>query len=125
MSLFRLTPRQQHIDPLVASPTTVPQKPANHPHRVGETLSNALASIGGETANDGAIEQSYPLSDRLDPQREGLQQTPQRILRAWQDDWGTGYRQHTPPNLPAFYDENDLVSALRRTVMRTHSCFGC
>lgn len=30
MSLFRLTPRQQHIDPLVASPTAVPGGSLNH-----------------------------------------------------------------------------------------------
>lgn len=33
-----------------------------------------------------------------DPSREGLQDTPARVLRAWRNDWGRGY-QPEPPNL--------------------------
>lgn len=37
-----------------------------------------------------------------DPDRPGLEETPERVLRAWAMKWGTGYpeafaRKHTPP----------------------------
>lgn len=39
-----------------------------------------------------------------DPQRPGLQDTPERVLKAWRDAWGLGYREQ-PPILRCFKEK--------------------
>lgn len=56
-----------------------------------------------------------------DPDREGLQQTPERVLKAWEQDWGAGYRCDDPEALiklfqeqqPWAYDQMVIVSGMR------------
>jgi GTP cyclohydrolase IA len=33
-----------------------------------------------------------------DPDREGLRETPERVVRAWLDDWGRSYRDNRDPS---------------------------
>jgi GTP cyclohydrolase I len=67
-----------------------------------------------------ALEAIRTLLDYIgeDPARPGLARTPERVLRAWERDWGLGYRTE-PPALPLFvgndinYDELVLVRGIR------------
>lgn len=53
-----------------------------------------------------------------DPDREGLKDTPGRVLKAWRETWGLGYRQE-PPALRCFaekgvdYDEMVVVRSIQ------------
>ena len=38
-----------------------------------------------------------------DPEREGLRDTPIRVLKAWEQDWGAGYKPE-PDNLLTFFE---------------------
>lgn len=38
------------------------------------------------------------------PEREGLQETPRRFLKAWKEYWGVGYYESRKPNLKVFKD---------------------
>jgi GTP cyclohydrolase I len=40
-----------------------------------------------------------------DPDREGLQETPERFLKAWGDEWGAGYRAPVKDLVKLFVDE--------------------
>ena len=50
-----------------------------------------------------------------DPEREGLQETPMRMLKAWRDHWGSGYDKNPKDVMKVFedggedYDEMVLV----------------
>jgi GTP cyclohydrolase I len=67
-----------------------------------------------------ALEAIRTLLDYIgeDPDRPGLGRTPERVLRAWERDWGLGYRSE-PPALPLFasneinYNEMVLVRDIR------------
>lgn len=39
-----------------------------------------------------------------DPEREGLQETPMRVLKAWRDYFGKGYRENPKTHLKLFAD---------------------
>lgn len=46
-----------------------------------------------------------------DPARKGLRDTPARVLRAWEQDWGAGYKPE-PDNLLTFFEPPDELSHL-------------
>ena len=46
-----------------------------------------------------------------DPAREGLQSTPLRVLKAWEQDWGAGYKPK-PNNLLTFFDAAPLSESI-------------
>ena len=54
-----------------------------------------------------------------DPEREGLQETPARMLKAWQNHWGSGYGQNPEDVMKVFedgsehYDEMILVKDIK------------
>lgn len=39
-----------------------------------------------------------------DPEREGLRDTPERVLRAWERDWGAGYKSSASDPVTTFAD---------------------
>lgn len=51
-----------------------------------------------------------------DPSREGLRETPARVIRAWQQEWCSGYSQNPADVLKVFEDGADGVNEL--VVMR-------
>jgi GTP cyclohydrolase I len=46
---------------------------------------------------------SYLTNGKEKLNRDGLKCTPERVLRAWETDWGRGYREE-PPDLTCFTD---------------------
>jgi GTP cyclohydrolase I len=52
-----------------------------------------------------------------DPDREGLRDTPQRVLRAWEQSWGAGYRAPTAELVKLFtepsHDEHGSMVLIR------------
>lgn len=63
-----------------------------------------------------------------DPEREGLRATPDRVLRAWSEDWGRGYRDVPLEDLVRTFDAADTGSEARYDAMvlvkdiAMHSC---
>lgn len=43
-----------------------------------------------------------------DPTREGLRETPERVLKAWAQDWGAGYAEQ-PTNLVKLFEGEDPI----------------
>jgi GTP cyclohydrolase I len=40
-----------------------------------------------------------------DPDRPGLQDTPNRVLKAWEQDWGSGYKQANPESMVKLFEQ--------------------
>jgi GTP cyclohydrolase I len=53
-----------------------------------------------------------------DPTRSELVGTPARVLRAWENDWGTGYNEVEPPPLIQFSDEDGISTYNELVVVR-------
>lgn len=47
-----------------------------------------------------------------DPRRAGLSDTPKRVLRAWREDWGRGYRESEEELITLFAQENIAYSQM-------------
>lgn len=52
-----------------------------------------------------------------DPQREGLRETPARVVKAW-DEWFAGYKQDPKAVLKAFEDGAELLSGDEMVLVR-------
>ncbi len=44
-----------------------------------------------------------------DPDRPGLRDTPSRVLKAWEQDWGKGYVELTPDELLRMFEIEDII----------------
>lgn len=58
-----------------------------------------------------------------DPQREGLKETPARVIKAWRDEWASGYAKDPKEVLKAFKDggeKYDEMIVVRDIPVYTH-----
>lgn len=57
-----------------------------------------------------------------DPDRDGLRDTPARVLRAWQEAWGSGYRDDAAEILTSFENDgdHDQMIVLREISYHSH-----
>lgn len=58
-----------------------------------------------------------------DPDREGLRDTPTRVLKAWAQDWGRGYSHPDPATLIKTFDAKDRPPVAPMVVVRDISFF--